>query len=238
MTQNNATKLTPETCCMLPGPKNDIIAHYSALARTGVAAHGSGSAYATLEGIPEGAHLGLGTGDPVRIAAPQPGETLLDLGSGAGVDVFLSARAVGPTGRAIGVDASPDMVARAQRLANENGITNVEFHNANIEKLPLPDASVDAIVSNCVVNLATNKTAVLKEAHRVLRNGGRLIISDTRRIDNAPDRAPTCDCVGGALTLEEWQQMLPQAGFHDIHIDAIENDGCCGARLLVQARRN
>lgn len=186
-----------------------------------------------LGAVPEGAELGLGTGNPVREARLQPGETVLDLGSGAGVDVFLAARAVGPEGRAVGVDMTPDMVARARRNAREGGFANVEFHEAPIEEMPLADASVDAIVSNCVVNLSADKAAALREAFRVLRPGGRFVVSDTLRREETAASAPTCDCIAGALTTREWETHLSAAGFSDVSVAPTPD----GRSALVRARK-
>lgn len=182
-----------------------------------------------LAALPAGAHLGLGTGNPVREAAPREGEVVLDLGSGAGIDVFLAARAVGPTGRAIGVDVTPQMVARARRLAAEAGVENVVFHESPIEKLPVPDASVDVITSNCVVNLSEDKDAVLREAHRALRPGGRLVVSDTLRMPWAAkvDGPPSCDCSTGALSAGEWERALERAGFVDARVRPTSSSACC-----------
>ena len=204
-----------------------------------------------LAALPRGAYLALGTGNPVRAAALRPGETLVDLGSGAGVDVLLAARQVGPSGRAIGVDFTPEMVARARANAREAGVAHVEFHEAPIESLPLPDAIADVVTSNCVVNLSADKRAVLREAWRVLRPGGRLVVSDTLRLRGlAPSEAPSCDCTTGALSADEWRALLAETGFVDAavlpegaqgvegggaccvspgaEVDAAEGEGCCG----------
>ena len=193
---------------------------------------GGGEAYSDDEraAVPSGALLGLGTGNPVREARLQPGETVLDLGSGAGVDVFLAATQVGPQGRAIGVDFTPEMVERAR--ANAEGIANAEFHLAPMERLPLPDASVDVVVSNCVVNLSVDKPAVLREAFRVLRGGGRFVVSDTLRLGSLPMAAqPSCDCMTGALSEREWRAHLAAAGFVDVEVRA------SGTTALVRARK-
>lgn len=199
---------------------------------------------AELAALPEGAYLALGTGAPVRHARPRPGETVLDLGSGAGVDAFLASRAVGPTGRVIGVDFTPDMVRRARANAEDGGYQNVTFHEAPIERVPLPDMSVDVIVSNCVINLSVDKPAVLAEARRVMRPGGRFVVSDTLRLGpKPPNAAPSCDCTNGALSAGEWKRLLTQAGFVDVGI-TLEGagDGCCGndasiGRGIIRARR-
>jgi len=173
--------------------------------------------------IPEGANLGLGCGAPVALAAPQRGETVLDLGSGAGVDVFLAAREVGPEGRVIGVDMTPAMIDRARLNAAREGCANVEFRLGEIEHLPLPDASVDVIVSNCVVNLSPEKPQVFREAFRVLRPGGRMVLSDL--VLERPLPAETRDsieatvgCIGGASLRGEYLAMIREAGFQEVEV--------------------
>lgn len=181
--------------------------------------------YSTEEtaAAPEGANLGLGCGNPQAIASLQPGERVLDLGSGAGFDCFLAARAVGPSGTVIGVDMTPDMLARARENLKKIGLSNVEFRLGEIEHLPLADASVDVIISNCVVNLSPDKPAVVREAFRVLRPGGRLAIADVlAREPLAPehqaDLALLVGCIAGAATLAEVEGWLRDAGFVDIAI--------------------
>jgi len=173
--------------------------------------------------IPEGANLGLGCGAPVALAAPKCGETILDLGSGAGVDVFLAAREVGPEGRVIGVDMTPAMIDRARLNAAREGCANVEFRLGEIEHLPLPDASVDVIVSNCVVNLSPEKPQVFREAFRVLRPGGRMLLSDL--VLERPLPAETRDsieayvgCIGGASLRGEYLAMIREAGFQEVEV--------------------
>lgn len=196
-----------------------------------------------LAALPRGAFLALGTGAPVRHAALREGETVLDLGSGAGVDAFLASRAVGPTGRVLGVDFTPDMVRRAHRSAREGGYSNVSFHEAPIERLPLPDGSVDVVVSNCVINLSVDKPAVLAEARRVLKPGGRLVVSDTLRLGGGrASESPSCDCTTGALSPDEWTRMLAEAGFRDASVVIEGTNGCCGGsgdlgRGIIRAGR-
>jgi arsenite methyltransferase len=181
-----------------------------------------------LASLPEGAYLALGTGHPVRAADLKPGEVALDLGSGAGVDVLLAAKRVGPQGRAIGVDFTREMVERARANARAAGAANAEFHEAPIEALPLADASVDAITSNCVVNLSADKPRVLREAFRVLKPGGRLVVSDTLRLFGpAPGGAPSCDCISGAMSAGEWKRVLRAAGFADASVALEKQDACC-----------
>jgi ubiquinone/menaquinone biosynthesis C-methylase UbiE len=170
-----------------------------------------------------GSDLGLGCGNPHAIAALRPGETVLDLGSGAGFDSFLAARQVGKTGRVIGVDMTPEMVAKARELAGTDEYSNVEFRLGEIENLPVADSSVDVIMSNCVINLSPDKRRVFREAFRVLRPGGRLAISDV--IATAPlpeavrnDLALHSSCIGGAVTIAELETILRESGFHNIRI--------------------
>ncbi|MEM8874293.1 MAG: arsenite methyltransferase [Planctomycetota bacterium] len=169
-----------------------------------------------LDAIPAEANMGLSCGNPTAMASLRPGEVVVDLGSGGGLDVFLAAKAVGPTGKAIGIDMTPDMIERARRSAE--GFDNVEFHLSTIDKLPLPDASVDCIISNCVLNLAADKPAVLREAFRVLKPGGRLAISDIalRRelpADIAESVAAFVGCIAGAIPMNTFAPMLTSAGF-------------------------
>lgn len=192
-----------------------------------------------LAAIPEGAELGLGTGNPVGQAEPAPGETVVDLGSGAGVDVFLAAQAVGPDGRAIGIDVTPEMVARARRLGQEAGIDIAEFVLAPIENVPLPDGVADVIVSNCVVNLSEDKTGVLEEAFRLLGPGGRLVISDTLQIE-VTEHTCGCGCAGNALTEREWTRALRAVGFSDVQVENRAPDGRFGpdvGTVLVRASK-
>ncbi len=174
-----------------------------------------------LAQIPDGANLGLGCGNPTALLSLGPGEVVLDLGSGAGVDCFLAATKVGPTGRVIGVDMTPSMVSRARANARASGIENVEFRLGEIEHLPVADRSVDVVLSNCVVNLVPDKAAVYREAFRVLRPGGRLAIADvvaTRPITAAErnDLALWSSCSSGALRAGEVESLLAAAGFREV----------------------
>lgn len=176
-----------------------------------------------LAALPEGTNLGLGCGNPQAIAALKPGETVVDLGSGGGIDCFLAAKQVGPGGRAIGVDMTPEMISRARRAAESAQVDNVEFRLGEIESLPLADRSVDVIISNCVVNLSTDKPAVYREAFRVLRPGGRLAISDVVATAELPedvlnDVAAYTGCMAGASTIGAIESMLEAAGFEQIRI--------------------
>ena len=182
-----------------------------------------------LAGVPEGSNLGLGCGNPTQLASLRTGDVVLDLGSGAGVDCFLAARRVGPSGRVIGVDVTPEMVARARDLARTGGYTNVEFRLGEVEHLPVADASVDIVLSNCVINLVPDKGRVYREAFRVLRPGGQLAVADvlaTRPIPdelrNDPERWAACS--SGALTSEEVTQRLRSAGFEHIEVSWLGSD--------------
>jgi SAM-dependent methyltransferase len=176
-----------------------------------------------LEHIPEESIMGLGCGNPTAIADLKEGDVVLDLGAGAGVDVFLAANKVGPTGRVIGVDMTEEMVDRATSIARDHGYRNVEFRLGEIEKLPVEDDSADAIISNCVINLAPDKSKVFREAHRVLKPGGRLTVSDIVTEGALPDatkndsNAWAC-CIGGALEQQEYLRKIREAGFEDAQV--------------------
>lgn len=177
-----------------------------------------------LAAVPEGANLGLGCGNPQAIAALGKGETVLDLGSGAGFDSFLAARQVGPDGHVIGVDMTPAMIEKARDNARRVGAAHVEFRLGEIEHLPVGDNSVDAILSNCVINLSPDKPQVFRDAFRVLKPGGRLAISDVVATHAIPDELgkqidALCGCVSGAAQVGELERMLHEAGFSNIAIE-------------------
>ena len=200
-----------------------------------------------LASIPAEANMGLSCGNPTAFASLKPGEIVVDLGCGGGLDVFLAAKKVGPTGKAIGIDMTPEMLDLARRnAAKADGgkpITNVEFHQATIDKLPLPDASVDCVISNCVINLAPDKPAVFREIARVLKPGGRLAVSDIALKKPLPaeigsDLMAYVGCIAGAILIEEYRRQLIEAGFAQVEIidtgsdlnayAKVENQsGCC-----------
>jgi len=174
--------------------------------------------------IPEEAlQASLGCGNPTALASLRPGETVLDLGSGGGIDVLLSAKRVGPTGKAYGLDMTDEMLELARENQRKSGLTNVEFLKGDIESVPLPDQSVDVIISNCVINLAADKNRVLNEAFRVLKPGGRLAVSDVVVRGEVPGEIRRnielwIGCVAGALQESEYQEKLVKAGFEDIEV--------------------
>lgn len=182
-----------------------------------------GYSEADTSAVPEGANLGLGCGNPIALASLRPGETVLDLGSGAGFDCFLAARAVGESGHVIGVDMTHEMLRKARSNAAKNGYANVEFRLGEIEHLPVADASVDVVISNCVINLSPEKAKVFQEAFRVLKAGGRLAVLDVVATAPFPDEvhqdlALRAGCVAGASLLDDLAGMLTDVGFVDIRI--------------------
>ena len=173
--------------------------------------------------VPEAAILGVGCGNPTALADLKAGETVVDLGAGAGIDVFLAATRVGEHGRVIGVDMTADMVARGQKLAREHGFANVEFRLGEIEHLPLEADSVDVIISNCVINLTADKLASYREIHRVLKPGGRMLISDLVTVGELPEDlrrsfAAWADCLAGAMEKESYLETMRRAGFSDVTV--------------------
>jgi arsenite methyltransferase len=177
-----------------------------------------------VDSAPEGSNMGLGCGNPVALASLKPGETVVDLGSGGGFDCFLAAKQVGDSGRVIGVDMTAEMVAKARKNAEKMKAGNVEFRLGEIEHLPVGDNSADIIMSNCVVNLSPDKRSVYREAFRVLKPGGRLVISDILATAPLPGElkknlALLAACVGGAETIADTERMLGKAGFKDITIE-------------------
>jgi SAM-dependent methyltransferase len=181
-----------------------------------------------LEQLPEGANMGLSCGNPTAIANLQPGQTVLDLGSGGGFDVFLAGPKVGPEGRVIGVDMTPDMLSKARSniagYARTTGLSNVEFRLGEIEHLPVADASIDVVISNCVINLAPDKAPVWREIARALRPGGRAVVSDIVLLRDLPEAVreipeASVACVGGAILLDEYERIVREAGFAHLEIE-------------------
>lgn len=182
-----------------------------------------GYSSAELNAIPAEANMGLSCGNPTALASLRAGEVVVDLGSGGGLDVFLAAPKVGPTGRVIGIDMSPDMIARARHNAQQAGIANVEFHLAEIESLPFDDASIDCVISNCVLNLVPDKAKAFAEIVRVLKPGGRLAASDIALKQELPPAmeasiAAYTGCISGAIPVETYRRLLLDAGFDAVDV--------------------
>jgi SAM-dependent methyltransferase len=188
-----------------------------------------------LTSIPAGANMGLSCGNPTATAHLRPGEVVVDLGSGGGLDVFLASKMVGPAGRAIGIDMTPAMIERARANAAKGGYTNVDFYLAMIDRIPLPDASVDCVISNCVLNLAPDKPAVFREIARILKPGGRLAVSDIALKHELPEAiaksmAAYVGCIAGAIKIGDYREGLLAAGFE--HLEIVES----GSDLNAYAR--
>ena len=204
-----------------------------------------------LTSIPADANMGLSCGNPTATAHIRPGEVVVDLGSGGGLDVFLASKMVGPTGRAIGIDMTPAMLDRARANAASGGYTNVEFYHSTIDQIPLPDASVDCVISNCVLNLAPDKPAVFREIARVLKPGGRLAVSDIALKQPLPPEisnsvAAYVGCIAGAILIDEYRNGLLAAGFEHVQVvdsgkdlnayAKVENQsGCCSPAMAAPA---
>jgi len=200
--------------------------------------------------VPIEAYLAsLGCGNPTALARLSPGETVLDLGSGGGIDVLLSAKRVGPTGFAYGLDMTDEMLAMAEKNRSEAGVENVRFLKGYIEQIPLPDNAVDVIISNCVINLAADKRPVINEAFRVLKPGGRFAVSDVIRLGDAPDKVlrsmeSWTGCIAGALHRDVYRQLLDEAGFTNIGFEITRSynaqdiggeDGCCAPAGMTES---
>ncbi|MFQ6083202.1 MAG: arsenite methyltransferase [Candidatus Aminicenantia bacterium] len=176
-----------------------------------------------LKSVPEGANLGLGCGNPVALASLREGETVLDLGSGAGLDCFLAAQKIGKKGNVIGVDMTPEMIGKARENAMKGNYKNVEFRLGEIENLPIADNSVDVVISNCVINLSIDKSRVFKEVFRVLKYGGRFMISDIILLKELPDVIKNSieayiGCLSGAIIKDKYLEVIKNAGFKDVNI--------------------
>jgi SAM-dependent methyltransferase len=240
--------------------ENSVRSNYGAVARSGLSSRDAGVrsvaeafGYSSeeLAIIPDQANLGLSCGNPTAFASLKPGEVVVDLGSGGGLDVFLAAAKVGPTGRAIGIDMTPEMIdlARRNQARGAGGVplTNVEFHLAQIDQLPLEAESVDCVISNCVINLAADKGAVFREIARILKPGGRLAISDIALKRTLPEELAAnlmayVGCIAGAIFVSDYKRGLLDAGFSDVRIaDSgadlnayanVENQaGCCSPAM-------
>ncbi len=192
-----------------------------------------------LTSIPAKANMGLSCGNPTATAHLKPGEVVVDLGSGGGLDVFLASKQVGPQGRAIGIDMTPAMIERARANAMAGGYTNVEFHLSTIDKIPLPDASVDCVISNCVLNLAPDKPAVFREIARVLKPGGRLAVSDIALKHELPEAiaksvAAYVGCIAGAIRVDDYRSGLFAAGFE--HVEIVDSGTDLNAYAKVESQ--
>lgn len=234
---------------------------YAAVARSGLnndsgAVRSIASAFGysaeELQSLPPEANMGLSCGNPLAMASVSEGEVVVDLGCGGGLDVFLAAKRVGPTGKAIGIDMTPEMLERARSGAAKIGLQNVEFHLATIDRLPLPDNSVDCVISNCVINLVSDKAAVFREILRVLRPGGRVAVSDIALKQELPAKIKRSfeahfGCISGAILIDEYRQQMVGAGFESVVVTdtgadlnayatastssccGTTNSSCCGA---------
>jgi arsenite methyltransferase len=233
-----------------------VKAKYAAVAQSGLSndhagmgamAQAFGYNAEELTSIPAEANMGLSCGNPTATAHLKAGEVVVDLGSGGGLDVFLAAHKVGPAGRAIGIDMTPAMSERARLNAQKGGYTNIEFHLAMIDRLPLPDASVDCVISNCVLNLAPDKPAVFREIFRVLKPGGRFAVSDIALTAPLPEAfakslAAYVGCIAGAIQIEDYRSELLKAGFQfaevvdsgadlNAYTKADNQSGCCSPAM-------
>lgn len=184
-----------------------------------------------LKAIPDEANLALSCGNPTALANLNKGEVVLDLGSGAGFDCFLAASLVGPNGKVIGVDMTPEMVEKARDNARKNGVGNVEFILGEIENLPVGDNSVDVVISNCVINLSADKPRVFREVHRVLKPGGRIAISDIALLKELPKRVQESieayvGCVGGAILIDEYEGVVEASGLNNVRISVKSSSAC------------
>lgn len=205
--QGGTSCCSGQGCCDAPAPASEAI----------------GYTEEELRSLPAGADLGLGCGNPTSLAGLQKGDVVLDLGSGAGIDCFLAAQIVGEEGRAIGVDMTPEMLDRARENVRTQGVTNVEFRLGEIENLPVGDATVDVVISNCVINLSPDKARVFHEAYRVLRPGGRMVVSDLVLLKELPAAVRASleayvACVAGAAQKDEYLAAIRAAGFEGIRV--------------------
>ena len=240
--------------------ENVVREKYGSTARSGLSsntegvravAEAFGYSAEELSAIPAEANMGLSCGNPTATANLRPGEVVVDLGCGGGLDVFLAAQKVGPAGRAIGIDMTPDMIALSRRNAAQSGLTNAEFHLGTIDHIPLPDRSADVVISNCVINLAPDKPAVFREIARILKPGGRLAVSDIALKKPLPpaignDLMAYVGCVAGAILIEDYRRWLAEAGFTEVAVvdsgadlnaySKVEGQsGCCSPTMSAPA---
>jgi len=215
------------SCCSVSccggdkGDKNRILSEYTS--RPEEASLKAGYSEEEMQSVPSGSNLGLGCGNPTALASIMEGETVLDLGSGAGFDCFLASRKAGPSGKVIGVDMTPEMVEKAKANAAKAGYRNVEFRLGEIEKLPVDDGTIDVIISNCVINLVPDKRRAFEEAFRVLRPGGRLMVSDIVLLKELPKSIKESveayvGCISGAVMKSSYLEALRSAGFKDVRV--------------------
>jgi SAM-dependent methyltransferase len=213
-------------------PTGGFLSHFFACCNPAEVANGVsqkiGYSEADLQSVPNGANMGIGCGNPLALARLKPGDHVLDLGSGAGFDCFLAAPLVGPTGKVTGIDLTEEMVEKARKNARKGNYSNVEFIHGDIENLPLPDNSIDVIISNCVLNLSTEKAKIFKEAWRVLKPGGALTISDVVLLRELPDFIKTSvegyiACIAGAEKIDHYRTYALEAGFGDLTINTKTN---------------
>jgi arsenite methyltransferase len=228
--------------------KQQIQENYGRVAQAGLGTHDSsvqavaeafGYSAAELTSIPAEANMGLSCGNPTAFASLKPGEVVVDLGCGGGLDVFLAAPKVGPTGQAIGIDMTPEMLALARRNAAKAGLENVTFYEASIDALPLADASVDCVISNCVINLAPDKPAVFREIARILKPGGRIAISDIALKQPLPDELRRdvmayVGCIAGAISVDDYRDGLHAAGF--THVEVQDTGADLNAYALIEGQ--
>ena len=225
---------------------DSVKSKYGAVARSGLSsthagvqavAEAFGYTAEELTSIPAGANMGLSCGNPTATAHIRPGEIVVDLGSGGGLDVFLAAKMVGPTGRVIGIDMTAAMIERSRTNAHAGGYSNVEFFQSTIDEIPLPDASVDCVISNCVLNLAPDKDAVFREIARVLKPGGRVAVSDIALKRELPEAvaksmAAYVGCIAGAIRIDDYKKGLLAAGFE--HVEVVDSCADLNAYTKVQ----
>jgi SAM-dependent methyltransferase len=247
---NNASYSSSSFCCA-PGCCSSSEGEGGKNSSPIQAAAAVGYETSELESVPQASVLGVGCGAPVKFVDLQEGETVVDLGSGAGIDVFLSSKQVGPRGRVIGIDMTDEMLERARRNAKKGGYTNVEFRKGDIEEaIPIDEKSADVVISNCVINLTTDKVKAFKEINRILRDGGRIVISDL--VSDGKKVLPKvsvnldrwCSCIDGALTKQDYIASIIEAGFRNVSVleerlyldeDAEESGGRKIVSVVVKA---